>query len=177
MHARCMRDLAERLANGHVDQVSAGGEMAGSEHPAVRRIPLGGCPPAGSSHVTTDSHNTFELMVRAHGRSLTSSSPYASCPATFWAYPRWRISIPPTRKQRQAATVPCSQRWRFKRKTSCFGCVNHRLLIGPHVQDYLVGVESEWDEHLPRWVLAVQNELRTDAGLPPFPARPRATRG
>ena len=47
---------------------------------------------------------------------------------------------------------------------------NHRLYIRPHFQEYLVGLGSELEEHLTRWVLAVQNALRTDAALPPFPA-------
>ena len=34
---------------------------------------------------------------------------------------------------------------------------NCRLYIGPHVQEYRVGLDSEREEHLTRWVLAVQN--------------------
>ena len=45
-----------------------------------------------------------------------------------------------------------------------------RFYIRPHVQEYLVGFDSVWEEHLTRWVLAVQNALRTDGALPPFPA-------
>ena len=45
---------------------------------------------------------------------------------------------------------------------------NRRLHIGRHVQEYLVGLDSKWGEHLTRWVL--QNALRTDAALPPFPS-------
>ena len=37
---------------------------------------------------------------------------------------------------------------------------NRRLYIGPHVQEYLVGIDSEWEEHLTRRTLGVQNALR-----------------
>ena len=33
-----------------------------------------------------------------------------------------------------------------------------------------MGLDSEWEEHLTRWVLAIQNALRADTALPPFPA-------
>ena len=45
---------------------------------------------------------------------------------------------------------------------------NRRLCIRPHIQEYLVGLDSEWEGHLTRWALVVQNALRTDAALPPF---------
>ena len=37
---------------------------------------------------------------------------------------------------------------------------NRRLYIGPHVQEYLMGLDSMWEEHLTRWTLGVQNALR-----------------
>ena len=33
-----------------------------------------------------------------------------------------------------------------------------------------MGFDSEWEEHLTRWILEGQNALRTDATLPPLPA-------
>ena len=33
-----------------------------------------------------------------------------------------------------------------------------------------MGLDSEWEERLMRWALAVQNALRIDTALPPFPA-------
>ena len=39
---------------------------------------------------------------------------------------------------------------------------NRRIYIGPHVQEYLVGLDSERQEHLTRRVLGVQAPLRTD---------------
>ena len=33
-----------------------------------------------------------------------------------------------------------------------------------------MGLDSEWEGHLTRWVLAIQSELLTDTALPPFPA-------
>ena len=116
-------------------------------------------------------------MVTAHGGSPASSFFQCSLLSDTLGLPsRAYIDIPRSREWEAAV---CRDRTLFKTrpKDVLLRLSNRMLYIGPHVQDYLVGVESEWDEHLPRWVLAVQNELRTDAGLPPFPARPRATRG
>ena len=37
-----------------------------------------------------------------------------------------------------------------------------------------MGLDSEWEEHLNRWVLGVQSALGTGAALPPFPAAGKA---
>ena len=46
---------------------------------------------------------------------------------------------------------------------------NRRLYIGPLVQEYLVGLDFELEEHLTRWTFGVQNALRSGAALPTFP--------
>ena len=38
-----------------------------------------------ASYVTTGSHDTFGLMVRARGRSPSSRSSYSPCSVTLWA--------------------------------------------------------------------------------------------
>ena len=103
VHARCMWDRAERLANGHVDPQPCATcrcewpVRSRPPHPAelaqglLRSQSGERWPAAGStlqfaevlqegaplldlaSYVTTGSRDTFELMVRAHGRSPTCS--------------------------------------------------------------------------------------------------------
>ena len=103
VHARCMWNRAERLANGHVDPQPCATcrcewpVRSRPPHPAelaqglLRSQSGERWPAAGStlqfaevlqegaplldlaSYVTTGSRDTFELMVRAHGRSPTLS--------------------------------------------------------------------------------------------------------
>ena len=46
---------------------------------------------------------------------------------------------------------------------------NRRLYIGPHVQEYLAGLDAEREERLTRWTLGVQNALEDSTALPPVP--------
>ena len=46
---------------------------------------------------------------------------------------------------------------------------NRWLYIGPHVQEYLTGLDAEWEKCLTRWILGVQNALEEGTALPPFP--------
>ena len=112
-----------------------------------------------ASYVTTACHNTFELMGTAHGRSPTSSF-------------RLRLLFSDALREREAAVS------RYRTLFTAFetrpqevllGLRDCRLYIAPHVQGYLVGLDSDC-EHLTRWALAVQNALRTDAALPRFAA-------
>ena len=133
-----------------------------------------------ASYVTTGSRDTFELMLRAQGRSPTClfllCSPFSDAlglpSQAYLDFPRsreWQVVVS---RYRALFTA-----FEIRPQDILLRLPNHRLYIRPHFQEYLVGLGSELEEHLTRWVLAVQNELRTDAGLPPFPARPRATRG
>ena len=51
-----------------------------------------------------------------------------------------------------------------------FRLPNRRLYYRVRVQMYLVGLYSEREERLTRWLLAIHTALRTNATLPPFPA-------
>ena len=125
VHARCMWDRAERLANGHVDPqpcVACRSEWPVRSRPPnpaeltqglPRPQPEGRWPAVGStlqfaellaegvplldpaSYVTTGSHHTFELMLRAHGRSPTSSFLLCALFGDALGLPRRRISIFP----------------------------------------------------------------------------------
>ena len=48
---------------------------------------------------------------------------------------------------------------------------NRRLYIGPHVQEYLAGLDAEWEERLTQWVFGVQDVLEEGIGPPPFPVQ------
>lgn len=64
-----------------------------------------------ASYMTPGYRNTFELMVRAHRKSLISSPSFAPWSATLWAYLRLRTSITPAQangKQPPAISVRCS---------------------------------------------------------------------
>ena len=103
VHVCCMLERAEHLAKGHVDPRSFAAcrsEWAGGNrppHPAelARGLPMtesggmwaaltstiqfadllqrGAPGPGSDSYLTTGAYSSFELMVRTHGRSPTSS--------------------------------------------------------------------------------------------------------
>ena len=45
---------------------------------------------------------------------------------------------------------------------------NRRIYILPHVQEFLAGLDSTWEDHLTRWTLGVRNALEEGEALPPF---------
>ena len=46
---------------------------------------------------------------------------------------------------------------------------NRRIYILPHVQEFLAGLDSTWEDRLSRWTLGVRNALEEGEALPPFP--------
>ena len=46
---------------------------------------------------------------------------------------------------------------------------NRRVYILPHVQEFLAGLDSTWEDRLTRWTLGVRNALEEGKALPPFP--------
>ena len=46
---------------------------------------------------------------------------------------------------------------------------NRRIYIPPHVQEFLAGFDSTWEDRLARWTLGVRNALEAGDPLPPFP--------
>ena len=80
------------------------------------------------------------------------------------------IQISPNRgngKRHPIATVRCSLHTHL---TAVYlaPTPNQRSYIGPHVQDYLVGLDAEYEERLTRWILGVQRALEAGDGLRPF---------
>ena len=124
-----------------------------------------------ASYVTTGSHNTFDVEgPREESNILVPLMlPVRRCSGpAFAGVPRF----PRPREWESAVS-------RYRTLFTAFEIQPHdvflrlpdrRLYIGPHVQEYLVGLNSEWEEHLNRWVLGVQSALGTGAALPPFPA-------
>ena len=111
-----------------------------------------------ASHVTTGSHNTFERMVRAHGRDRTPSFLLCSLfsdalglpSAAYLDFPRpgeWESAISRYRTLFIAFEI--------RPQDVLLRLPDRR--IGPHVQEYLLGRNSEWEGHLNRWVLGVQS--------------------
>ena len=103
VHSSCMLERADRLARGHIDPrscVACRSEWAGGRRPPHPAELASGLPmnesgerwaalrntmqfadllqrdvpgPGPASYLTTGVYSSFELMVRAHGRSPTSS--------------------------------------------------------------------------------------------------------
>ena len=46
---------------------------------------------------------------------------------------------------------------------------NRRIYILPHVQEFLAGLDSTWEDRLTRWTLGVRNALEEGEALLPFP--------
>jgi len=201
VHARCMLDRAEHLSRGHTDprpRVACRSAWPGGSRPphpaelarglpmneyggrwvAVRgalqfaaRVQRGNPEPEPASYVTTGAFGTFELMLRAHGGSPTSSFLLCSlfCDAldmpqgAYLDFPRprgWEAAVGHYRTLFAAYAI--------QPQDVLLRLPNQRLYIGPHVQEYLVGLDAECEERLARWTLGVQRALETGDALPPF---------
>ena len=96
--------------------------------------------------MTTGSHNTFELMVRAHGKDPTPSfflcsvfSDTLGLPsAAYLSFPRPREWEPAVSRYRTLFTA-----FEILSQDVLLRLPNRRLYIAPHVQEYLVGLNSD----------------------------------
>ena len=107
--------------------------------------------PGLAIYLRTSVYNLFKLMLRSQGRRPTSS---------FLLCSPFSDGLGPP----QAAHLhfTCSREWEvvvghYRIQFSAFGIrsqniqlrlTNRRLYIGPHVQEYLAGLDAEWEE---RW--------------------------
>ena len=183
MHVSCMLERADRLAKGYTDPrscVACSLEGAGRRRPPLpadlarglsisesegrwaalrnimqfadllqRDVP----GPGPATYLTTGVYSSFQLMVRAHMRSLTSSFLLCSLFNDALGLPRAAfLDIPRTREWEEAVG-------RYRALFTAFGIrsqdillrlTDRRLCIGPHVQEYLVGLDAEWEELLTR---------------------------
>ena len=122
--------------------------------------------------MTTAVHTAFELMGSAFGRSPISSFVMCSLFGNALELPQEAcLDFPRTREWKAAAAhyrtlfIAYGIRW----QDILLRILSGRLYIGPHVQDYLAGVDTEWEERLPRWTLGVQSVLEAGDAMPPFP--------
>ena len=124
-----------------------------------------------TSYVTTGVHNTLELMVSTLGRSPNSSF----VPRSFFSD---ALDLP----QKIYFDFPSAREWEaaaalYRMLFAAYGVrpqdillrlPNRRRCIGPHVHEYLVGLDTEWEEQLTRWTLRVRSALEAGGTLPPF---------
>ena len=139
--------------------------------------------PGPASYLTTGVYSSFELMIRAHGRSPTSSfllcclfSDALGLPqAAYLDFPRsreWEVAVDRYRTLFVAFGI--------RSQDILLRLTNRRHYIRPHVQEYLAGLDAEWEERLTRWTLGVQDALEEGIAPPPFPVQaapsPRGTK-
>ena len=133
-----------------------------------------------ASYVKTGSHHTFERMVRTHVRSPTSSFLLSSlfCDALCLPGDAY-LDFPRTREWEAAAARyrVVFEAYAIQPKYIFLRLHNRRIYIAPHAQEFLAGLDSEWEERLTRWTLGVRNTLEAGDALPFFPTAAANTSG
>ena len=129
--------------------------------------------PGPACYLTTGVYDSFELVARSQGRRATSS--FLLCSLSSDA-----LGLP----QSVYLDFPRSSEWevavgRYRALSAAFGTRSQNVLLrltnrrlsymGPHVQEYLAGLDTDWEERLTRWTRAVQNALAEGTALPPSP--------
>ena len=120
--------------------------MAGSgEHPAVHRTPSGGCPPASSSQLRD---NWLPRHVRADGESPREESNFIvplMLPAQRRSGPAFagvsRFSPLKGMGSSVSRYRMLFTRFEIQSQDALLRLPNRRLYLGPHVQEYLVGLD------------------------------------
>ena len=106
-----------------------------------------------ASYVTTGSHHTFEHMVRTHGRSPTSSFLLCSLFCDALCLPRDAYLDFPRTREREAAAARYRvvfEAYAIQPQDISLRLPSRRIYIAPHVQEFLAGLDSEWEERLTR---------------------------
>jgi len=125
---------------------------------------------------TVGSYNSFEDMVRAHGRSQTSSyllvpifcSAFGLDPPTYIDFPIRGLSIGWTQVTHGYRDL--FQRMGIQPHDVLIELPNGTTYICPHVQEYLVHLDPVWESHLTFYTSGVQLALaQPGTPLPPFP--------
>ena len=138
-----------------------------------------GVPGRGpASCATTAVCSTFELMVRAHGRSLLFSFLLCSLCCDELSLPRREYLDFPRPREWEAiagryralfaahAIQPQDVLLRFS---------NGRPYVGPHLQEYMASLHAECEKRLTKWTLGVQSTLERGGTLPHFSTAVTAT--
>ena len=114
-------------------------------------------------------------MVYTHGRSPTSSFVLCSLFSDALGLPQEAyLDFPGTREWRVAAASVSPS---TPPRDILLQLPNRRFYIGPHVQEFLAGLQVEWEERLTRWTLGVRHALEVGDALPPFPTATADTLG
>ena len=150
VHVRCMLERADHIARGHADPrscIACRSEWAGGIRPAYPTELARGLPmtkprgrwaalrsviqfadlarrPGSDRYLTTSVYSSFELMVRAHGKSPTSSFLLSSLFSDALGLPRGAILIALARgngKRLLVASVRCSLHSASNHRLSCSG--------------------------------------------------------
>ena len=122
-----------------------------------------------ASDVTTGSHDTFEEMVRTHGSSPTSSFLLSSLFGDALGLPQGAyLDFPRPRKWRAGAGHyrEIFAAYGIRPQDTVLRLPNQRIYILPHVQEFLAGLYSTWEDRLTRWT---SDALEEGEVLPPFP--------
>ena len=138
-----------------------------------------GVPGRGpASCATTAVCSTFELMVRAHGRSLLFSFLLCSLCCDELSLPRREYLDFPRPREWEAIAGryrALSAAHTIQTQDVLLRLPNERLYIGPHLQKYLARLDAECEERLTGWTLGVQSALERGDALPPFSTAVTAT--
>ena len=127
-----------------------------------------------ASYVTTGSHDTFEEMVRTHGSNPTSWFLLCSLFGDALGLPQGAYLDFPRPRELTAAAGHYREifaAYGIRPQDTVLRLPNRRIHILPHVQEFLAGLDSTWEDRLPRWTLGVRNAVLVEEGkaLPPFP--------
>ena len=136
--------------------------------------------PGPASYLIPGVYNSFELMVRAQGRNSHSSSLLCSLSSDALGLPQgayldfrrpmeWGVAVGRYRALFAAFGI--------RSRDILLPLTNRRRYFGPHVQEYLAGLDAEREEHLTRWTLGVQNALEEGTVLSPFVVAVPSPRG
>ena len=137
--------------------------------------------PGLARYLTTGVYSLFELMVRVHGRSPTSSFLLSSLFSDTLGVPQgaYIVFLRPMEWEAAAGRIRCSAAFGIRPQDILLRFTNRRPYIGPDVQQYLASLDAEWEERLTRWILGVQNAPKEGVTLSLFPvgvaASPRGT--
>ena len=104
-----------------------------------------------ASYVTTDSHHTFEHTVSTHGGSPTSSFLLCSLFYDALCLPRdGYLDFPRTRVWEAAAARyrVGFEAYAIQPKDIFLPPPNRRIYIACHAQEFLTGLDNEWEERL-----------------------------
>ena len=95
----------------------------------------------------------------------------ARCSVMLWACLKRPISTSPARGNGQwlpSATVRCSSRSGSDHRISCSNYQADGCILGHRAQEYLAGLDAQWEERLTRWTRGVQGALEEGIAPPLF---------